>query len=76
MRPRRIFGPCVTVGDVAHPHRGSVLCLEHGRANVVGVLHQPDDANVVGLLALFDEAAAGIDVVGRQRLLHLAMPKP
>ena len=51
---------------------GIPFCVfKHDRADVVGVLHQPDGADVDGLLAVLDEAAAGVDVVVRQRLLHL-----
>ncbi len=62
--------------DVAHPHRRSVLYLQHGRANVVGGLHQPHGANVVGLLAFLDEASAAVDVIGNERLLHLRHRNP
>ncbi len=62
--------------QVAHPHRRSVLHLHHGRGNVVRALHQSHGAHVQCLFAAFDKSAARVDVVRRQRLLHLRQRQP
>ena len=49
-----------------------VLGLQHGLLDVVHIAEEPERANVHLLHADFDEAAAGIDVVIGELLLHLA----
>ena len=70
------FRPLRNYGDVAHTHRGAILRFQDGGADVVGAGHQADGANIDFLAALLDKAAAGIGVVGRQRLLHLSNRQP
>ena len=49
-----------------------VWVFKHGLLDVVHVAEEPERANVHLLHADFDEAAAGIDVVVGELLLHLA----
>ena len=69
--PRRTFGACTTFPEIAHADRRAVLHFDDGGGDVVGGLHEADGANIQGLLAALDESAAGVDVVGDQRLLNL-----
>ncbi len=72
MRPSRIFGPCATVA-MSLTRIGVPFCvLITVSLDVVHVLHQADGAHVDLLQARFDEAAAGVDVVVGELLLHLA----
>ncbi len=66
------LGPLGDYRHVAHAHRGPVLRLENRGSDVFHVAHQSHRAHVERLLSLLDEAAAGVHVVGGQRLLHLA----
>ena len=59
-------------GDVFDAQRGAVLRLEDGVFDVVDVAVEADFADVDLLLALLDEAAAGVDVVVGELLLDLA----
>src|SRR5712692_863847 len=58
--------------DIADSNRHPALASQHGGADVVGVGHQSDGPNVKSLLAVLDEAAAGVHVVRGQGLLDLA----
>ena len=57
--------------DIPYTHRSSVLSFQDRGADVVRISHQANGANVVRLLAAFNEAAACIHVVGGERLLYL-----
>ena len=70
--PRRIFGPCDDRGDIADAEGRAVLRLEHGLFDVVNVGEQADGAHIDLLQPCLDEAAAGVDVVVGELLLHLA----
>ena len=59
-------------GDILDPQRRSIGRLENGLLNVLDIAKQSDLADVDLLLALLDKAAAGIDVVVGELLLHLA----
>ena len=69
--PSRIFGPCVTIGDIAHPQRRAVLRLQHGLFDVVDVGDQSHCSHIDLLRALLDEASAGVGVGVGELLLHL-----
>src|SRR6516225_8204004 len=68
----RHLGALHADGNVAHPDRSAILRRNHGLARVVGVLHQSNLTNVVGLLSLLDETATSIEIVIGQRLLNLS----
>ncbi len=57
--------------DVLDPQRRPGLRLEEGVLDVLDRRHEADRPNVHLLQALFDEAAARVDVVGPQLLLDL-----
>src|SRR5579862_9900661 len=59
------------VAKIADADRRAILHLDDGGGDVVGRLHESDSADVESLLAALDESAAGVDVVGDQRLLNL-----
>ena len=65
------LGPLDDGGDVADAEGGAVRGLEDGLRDVVDVAEEADLADVDLLLALLDEAAAGVDVVGGELLLDL-----
>ena len=48
------------ISDIAHPDGHALVGADHDVANVIGVAHQPDAANVVELSALRIESAASI----------------
>src|ERR1019366_2863521 len=58
-------------GDIADTHRGAVLGSQHSCADVIGVLHESNSANVVRLLSFLDKAAPAVQVVVGQRLFDL-----
>ena len=60
------------VRDVLHPKSGPGLGFQDGLLDVVHVAEEPERADVHLLHADFDKAAAGIDVVVGELLLHLA----
>ncbi len=57
--------------DIAHAHRNPVLRFEHDGADVSRGFDQSHRPDVDGLRSALDEAAAGVDVVVCQGLLHL-----
>ena len=63
-------------GDILHAQRRAVLGREHRVLDVVHVADQAHFAHVDLLQAGFDEAAAGVDVVVGELLLHLAELSP
>ena len=79
-RPRELAEPDLRAlrddGDILHAQRRAALGHEDG---VFDIVHVPDQAHFpdVDLLqAGFDEAAAGIDVVVGELLLHLGEAEP
>ena len=65
------FGRLHDIAEIADADGSSVLHFDDGGGDVVGGLHEADSADVQGLLAALDESAAGVDVVGDQRVLDL-----
>ena len=59
------------IADVADPNRNAVVAADHDVADVVGIAHQADAAHVVELAALRIESAAGVGVIGGQRVHDL-----
>ena len=57
--------------EIANPHWSSILHFDDRGGDVISSLHQANGADIQGLLAAFDESAAGVNVVGQQRILHL-----
>ena len=57
---------------VAHANRRAILSLDHGPFDVDIGIHQTNGPHVHLLQAGLDEAAAGVDIVVGQLLLHLA----
>ena len=60
------------LGDVADVDRRRADLLQHDRADVVEVADQPDAAHEEGLGPLRQRAAAGVRVVPRERVVHVA----
>src|ERR1700733_7534043 len=55
---------------------GTGLGFQYGIFNVVDIAEEPESAHVHLLHADFNEAAAGVHIVNRQLLLHLADAQP
>ena len=70
------FGALGHFRDVFHPQRGSGLGLQDCLLDVADASEESQRADVHLLHALFYEAAAGIDVVIGELLLHLADAQP
>ena len=69
--PSRIFGPCATVA-MSRIRSGVPFCVLTTVFSMSSTsVEQADRAHVDLLQARFDEAAAGVDVVVRELLLHL-----
>ena len=75
MWPNRILGPCDDVRDILDPEGRAGLGFQDGLLDVVHGAEEPKRPNVHLLHADFYEAAAGIDVVVGELLLHLADTK-
>ena len=60
------------LGYVLHPKSGSFLCLQDRLLDIAHVTEKPERTNIHLLQAGLHEAAAGVDVVAGQLLLHLA----
>ena len=59
------------LADVADAHRHAVVVSHDDVADVFGLGHQPESAHVEELRALRIKTAAGVGVVGGQRIQHL-----
>ena len=72
MWPKRILGPWRHFRDVFYAQGGSGLSFQNGLLDVAHVGEEPEGAHVHLLHPDFNEAAAGVDVVVGELLLHLA----
>ena len=63
-------------GNVADVQRRSILRLDHGVGDVAHVGHHAHFAHIHLLQPGLDEAAAGVGVIVRQLLFHLADAEP
>ncbi len=60
------------LGDVLHPQGGPFLRLQDGLLDVADIAEKAERADVHLLQARLHEAAAGVDIVAGELLLHLA----
>ena len=80
IRPRHVaeadLRPLGDFANVFYAERGTGLRLEDSLFDTMYAAEKPEGADVHLLLADFDEAAAGVDVVVGELLLNLADAQP
>ncbi len=63
MCPSRILGPPLDNRDILYPNWSPFRSRQHGILDILHIAEKSERADVQLLHALFDEAAAGVDVV-------------